>query len=522
MQEQDWALLGLEPTKDLAAIKKAYALKLRVTRPDDDAEAYQALRSAYERVQQWAKWSSEEAPAPEAPTEVPTERLETPAPAPSEDLALTAPRADPVTLVEQAETVWNEHGHEAFVAHWPYLREQLEALPLSAAASASQAFADWTLRHPAMPGAMLAHLETYFGWRDDYRGEQQLGPELAQALHALLDDVRPRLLNDPELLSQAAPLFSLDALNARPRTRWKAWLAGAASAQTLARIKAGMGEHLLTRLGLQPTAQKGLDFLLLSGLTLRWAPLLLAITVALSWTSADLWSASTAAVAVALSVMAWRGVSGLLGACLRDGLKTLDRAGRDEPPPGTPQHNRTPIGMGLFAVGALFGVFAGTWPPPIGDAWGFLCIAAGLLVGQWTLTDDRGRALAASLIAALFFFHALFGQLLAPSTWAGLACLWTCMSGLAFEGRLPTQLVPPVRFIGRPIANTLTVADHWGSSLACWVPLLVVLASFALDGPRHGLIAWAGWSLAGFALTRAQAAIDAAVLRWLASTSRES
>lgn len=52
MWEQDWALLGIAPTTELAAIKKAYALKLKTTRPDDDAAAYQALRGAYERAQQ--------------------------------------------------------------------------------------------------------------------------------------------------------------------------------------------------------------------------------------------------------------------------------------------------------------------------------------------------------------------------------------------------------------------------------------------------------------------------------------
>lgn len=54
MWEDDWALLGIEPTTELAVIKKAYALRLKVTRPDDDADAYQALRGAYERLQQWA------------------------------------------------------------------------------------------------------------------------------------------------------------------------------------------------------------------------------------------------------------------------------------------------------------------------------------------------------------------------------------------------------------------------------------------------------------------------------------
>ena len=42
-----WTVLGIAPTADLVAIKKAYAARLKRTRPDDDAAAYQALRDAY-------------------------------------------------------------------------------------------------------------------------------------------------------------------------------------------------------------------------------------------------------------------------------------------------------------------------------------------------------------------------------------------------------------------------------------------------------------------------------------------
>ena len=53
---QDWQHLGLEgPSTDLATIKRAYAKRLRTTRPDDDAEAYQALREAYDRMVQRAR-----------------------------------------------------------------------------------------------------------------------------------------------------------------------------------------------------------------------------------------------------------------------------------------------------------------------------------------------------------------------------------------------------------------------------------------------------------------------------------
>jgi len=48
--------LGIEPTSDLKVIKKAYAARLKHTRPDDDAAAYQALREAYEAAQVQARW----------------------------------------------------------------------------------------------------------------------------------------------------------------------------------------------------------------------------------------------------------------------------------------------------------------------------------------------------------------------------------------------------------------------------------------------------------------------------------
>ena len=49
-----WATLGLEPTQDARAIKRAYALQLKRSRPDGDVDAFQRLRQAYVEALAWA------------------------------------------------------------------------------------------------------------------------------------------------------------------------------------------------------------------------------------------------------------------------------------------------------------------------------------------------------------------------------------------------------------------------------------------------------------------------------------
>ncbi len=59
-----WAMLDIAPTNDLKVIKRAYATRLKLHRPDDDPEYFQRLREAYEwacqiGVHQLETWEDE-------------------------------------------------------------------------------------------------------------------------------------------------------------------------------------------------------------------------------------------------------------------------------------------------------------------------------------------------------------------------------------------------------------------------------------------------------------------------------
>jgi hypothetical protein len=67
-----WKTLGLDgPSADVKTIKRAYAAKLKVTRPEDDAEGFMALREAFSMARNYARYHAEETEvSPPSPAQI--------------------------------------------------------------------------------------------------------------------------------------------------------------------------------------------------------------------------------------------------------------------------------------------------------------------------------------------------------------------------------------------------------------------------------------------------------------------
>jgi len=60
-----WTTLGIEPTTDRKAVKKAYSVLLKSCRPDQDPEGYQVLRAAFDEATAYCRQHRDRAEAPE-------------------------------------------------------------------------------------------------------------------------------------------------------------------------------------------------------------------------------------------------------------------------------------------------------------------------------------------------------------------------------------------------------------------------------------------------------------------------
>ncbi len=561
MWEQDWALLGIEPTTELTAIKKAYALKLKTTRPDDDAEAYQALRGAYERVQQWLKWQQQQAamPAPEPAVAPPTVVEATP-PAPAAPLTLDqpvtpstpptptppqpqqatpaplaspptaadttpAPEVQPQQLTAALEGRWSLAGDAALREAWETTRRELDQQPLSRQSEFSTAFAQWALGLPTLPNDFLKTLDSYFGWLHDFRSERLLGPALVQALNERLRprpvDPAVRAVGDPLVRLQAARLAGVGWL----KLQWWLFLLQ----PVFGRSQSMLGVQWLQLLGLDLEAQRWLRAAVQRGLWWRTG----AAALIYGTCAGLVFSKPLAVVAhtlVWLALTALLLVLGMLGGTLLGvQLQAINPSARRWSHL-LPEWTRDVGALGLGIMWLLFaawltGVDAQAsvsavreWLPFVPRriveyaTWGFaLC---GLAMAR-----PRG-GMSRYVVAGLFPITAFLAMRwldawLPPTGACFIAAAWLLAGAAVHEDRFGQAAPAPVQWFLRPVLNTLVLADRW-TYVTALAPLAVAMGYATLvDGQVRPLSLFMCWVLGILAVGWLQTQADALGLRLL-------
>lgn len=526
MWDDDWARLGIEPTTELGAIKKAYAARLKVTRPDDDAEAYQALRAAYERAQQWVKWklqelaeATEAAPPPTSwaePMPAPLPALEAEAKPPAEATSELPRAPTPEELVEAAEQQRLLGGAPALIQTLPALMQALNGLPVGREDAASQAFAQWVLQHADVPLDVLAALGRHFGWRGDYRTERALGLALSAALQTELDLRMPVPITDPEVIEQAAPLLGLEQLHHQRLGNKLVLLVGALCVHSLKRLRAAFGDHLLRGLGLSPSQQTWLDNALMLSALVRGLVPAAVFAYAASVALQD-WEKTVRVVG--LSFAAVFGFRLLMnGAGLA--LCWEDRRAGNAYLAGLAswrlrQTTEWP-GVSLIVAGAAIAELLALWLSPwLSNLPGLLMIAAGVLTLRWGHSLEYSRTLAGCLVAAALALWSALGAHVQLSTAAALGTLSTFVGWLIYTGRHPRLTESPLVWLVRPLTNTLALCTRWGWGFASWPLLLVCAVALSAGHAGHLLLEWGLWSISAFLLFVGQNALDNACHRWL-------
>ncbi len=529
----DWSCLALEPTHDAQAIKRAYAAKLRVTRPDDDALAYQALREAYDRALRWAREScrridtTEEHEQDDTPGAPPQPSLPAPpgddAPAPTRQARLpsapAAPMVHPRGLVQRLDAAWQPAGEAAWPTAWREARIGLQALPLAAADESSRVFADWIIATPGLPEAALRQLCDEFGWFEDFRAGQQLGATRLEALRERVGEVASARPTDPELLARCEPVTRLARLLQGQR-RLAAWCFSLLFGSMLFALVRALGPQGLRRIGVPAQVQQRLHALAWPTVLLRgavWCAMLMATLLALRTPAHLAWSSLIGTLGVA--AVFWAGPAWIARIFSR--RKPTAPTGRMAAFRQRARGGAT--GLVLLLAALLIGLFVDkdAASPEVFFAFAlvhFACWAAGLWLAWPKTTNSRwilyGGALLALFALAPWLRDAPGFTLFTVSALWSLLGAWLHDHGIAGRvkgGRLEA-LTGWTLLLCAPFVVMQVVAQRHGWRLALAPGLLVVAAANATTEPAPVWTVLA-WCLMTFAVLLGQNRAERLALR---------
>ena len=216
-----WSILGIKATTDEREIKRAYAAKLKLTRPEDDQQAFQELRDGYEAALKLARFANEhgaeyahedgdgddddddsEAPVYTAAYEWDPETGADSAPQPPPARASAAPipvpeyvaawEFEPVAPMTDARRIWADFLTSAHRDTAQQLR-QLEARNDLHDLEVRECFELCAVQYCAGEGCddeFRVALADHFRWEDDYAFIYREMPEETAVMMARLRDYR--------------------------------------------------------------------------------------------------------------------------------------------------------------------------------------------------------------------------------------------------------------------------------------------------------------------------------------------